>query len=535
MNNGHLVIKTKIDNRTFDAQIEQVQKELENLKKRYAETRNMKPFKGQEEDLKNLRLEIEKTSNKLVGLQRSQLNEINNSLTKTEGHTGNIIKKVGKWALAIFSVRSAYMLIRRLTSTISQYNDQIRTDLEYMNYALAKAFEPVVQWMINAVYKLLSLINGVTQALFDWNMFSEASASNFKKSAASTKAIKNNLLGFDEVNKLGDDTSAGGGSATLTPTVDLSEIQKSTTEAKKFITDITDFWEKEAMDAINNTNGNWDAFLSGIILTGKGFYDIFKGIVDFVVGLWDMLVGLLSGDVDKMKEGFNKFLTSIIEILAGVIEVACGLIMTVLGTIKGLFLDAWNWLSSKIFKPIGNFFSNLWASISNGAASAWNGVKNAFGNVTSFFGGLWDKIKGVFSTIGTKIGDVVGSSFKAAINGALRVVESVINTPIRAINGLLSVINTVPGVSISKLNTISLPRLASGGIVNNPGMGVNMGSYVAGERGAEAVLPLTDDTMQRLASMIPITIDLTNTIDGRVLSRRLETIRSNNNFSINGG
>ena len=31
--------------------------------------------------------------------------------------------------------------------------------------------------------------------------------------------------------------------------------------------------------------------------------------------------------------------------------------------------------------------------------------------------------------------------------------------------------------------------------------------------------------------MIPITIDLTNTIDGRVLSRRLETIKANDTFA----
>ena len=48
----------------------------------------------------------------------------------------------------------------------------------------------------------------------------------------------------------------------------------------------------------------------------------------------------------------------------------------------------------------------------------------------------------------------------------------------------------MPGIRLGKLQTFRLPRLARGGIVNNPGPGVMMGNYVAGERGAEAILPL---------------------------------------------
>ena len=60
-----------------------------------------------------------------------------------------------------------------------------------------------------------------------------------------------------------------------------------------------------------------------------------------------------------------------------------------------------------------------------------------------------------------------------------------------------------------------------------------MGSYVAGEKGAEAVLPLTDDTLQRLANMIPITVNLTNTMNGRIISRELQKVNNNNDFAFN--
>jgi hypothetical protein len=87
---------------------------------------------------------------------------------------------------------------------------------------------------------------------------------------------------------------------------------------------------------------------------------------------------------------------------------------------------------------------------------------------------------------------------------------------------------------LSTVSTLRLPRLARGGIVNNPGQGVMMGNYIAGEKGAEAVLPLTDGTLQKLANMMPITVHVTNTMNGRVLSREIQRVQNENDFAFNG-
>lgn len=93
-------------------------------------------------------------------------------------------------------------------------------------------------------------------------------------------------------------------------------------------------------------------------------------------------------------------------------------------------------------------------------------------------------------------------------------------------------IRKMPGMS-----NINLPRLARGGIVNNPGAGVNMGSYIAGERGPEAVLPLDDNTMDRLGEAIArhmnITANITNSMNGRVIARELQKVIDESNFAFN--
>ena len=66
----------------------------------------------------------------------------------------------------------------------------------------------------------------------------------------------------------------------------------------------------------------------------------------------------------------------------------------------------------------------------------------------------------------------------------LKTAENILNGPIRAVNAIIDVLNAIPGVDIGKLNEISLPRMAKGGIVDGAT------TAIIGEAGAEAVIPL---------------------------------------------
>lgn len=80
-----------------------------------------------------------------------------------------------------------------------------------------------------------------------------------------------------------------------------------------------------------------------------------------------------------------------------------------------------------------------------------------------------------------------------------------------------------------------------GSIVNNPGKGVSIGGgNVAGERGREGIIPLTDPRAmsqlgQEIGRWVSVNLDITNQIDGRVLNRRLEKIKNESDFTTNGG
>jgi phage-related minor tail protein len=129
-----------------------------------------------------------------------------------------------------------------------------------------------------------------------------------------------------------------------------------------------------------------------------------------------------------------------------------------------------------VFSAIGSWFGARWTEIKTALSAvpswfgtqfqnAWTNIKNAFANVTSFFSGLWEKIKGCFVNVGVKIGSAVGDAFKSAINSCLSTIEGVVNKFIGMINGVIDVINEIPGVSLGKIGTLSLPRLAKGGVL----------------------------------------------------------------------
>lgn len=167
--------------------------------------------------------------------------------------------------------------------------------------------------------------------------------------------------------------------------------------------------------------------------------------------------------------------------------------------IKTTASTVWNGIVNTIkgvFAGIGKWFSDVFTG-------AWNGIKTAFSAVGSFFSGIWATIKSTFSTIGTTIGSAIGDAFKFVVNSIIKFAENSINGFIRAINGAISLINKIPGVNIKTISTLNIPKLATGGLIDQPTLAM------VGERGKEAVVPLDQDrgAMQQIADMLVSKMD----------------------------
>ncbi len=267
--------------------------------------------------------------------------------------------------------------------------------------------------------------------------------------------------------------------------------------------------------------------------------DIFGGIADFLKGVFDIITGILTSDMSKIFDGFAEMGDAIMDILSTLLTALLDLTVAVLkviwDTIVAIFQAIWDGIVA-IFTPIGEWFSERWNDITTVLADvakwfgdmfqkAWNAltnvfssigtwfgerwndvttalanvatwfgnifktafeaVKNAFSTIGSFFSGVWTTVKNIFVNAGQMVGSAVGGAFKSAVNAVLGTIENVVNGFIGMINGVLDAIRGLPGLGwVGSVGTISLPRLARGGIVDSPTVAM------IGEAGKEVVMPL---------------------------------------------
>ena len=163
---GEVTIKTSLDTKSFDAQIRKVEEELNDLERAYKLLKETEPANS--EILKTYAVNIEKTKNKLIELNKKQL-ELNQTpvVDNKIGETiGENVKKMGKWALAVFSVRSAYNGIRNAVSILTGQNEELANKINFIKTSLANVLEPVVSWLVNQAYKLVTYVAYILKAWF---------------------------------------------------------------------------------------------------------------------------------------------------------------------------------------------------------------------------------------------------------------------------------------------------------------------------------------------------------------------------------
>ena len=248
---------------------------------------------------------------------------------------------------------------------------------------------------------------------------------------------------------------------------------------------------------VNFIKSNWQALLLLIVNPFAGAFKLlydncgaFREFVDnfvqnikqFFQNLWNGIVSIFQGVgqwfIDRFTEAYNG-VTGVFALIGQWFGARWQDIKNALATVASWFLTMFTNAYTNVknvFSAIGSWFGARWTEIKTALSAvpswfgtqfqnAWTNIKNAFANVTSFFSGLWEKIKGCFVNVGVKIGSAVGDAFKSAINSCLSTIEGVVNKFIGMINGVIDVINEIPGVSLGKIGTLSLPRLAKGGVL----------------------------------------------------------------------
>jgi TP901 family phage tail tape measure protein len=226
------------------------------------------------------------------------------------------------------------------------------------------------------------------------------------------------------------------------------------------------------------------------IVTGliQSLPDIMQALVDALPVLIQTLTDFIANNAPMVLQACLDIATALVEAAPAIAKAIYPMIPQIMDMlVEGVmdFIPVWIDTAKTMFGMLADAVPDLWRGVKDASATAFEEWKtNIFDRARDAFGEIWDHIKDKVTPVGKKIGDAVGGAFKATINAVLGHVEERLNSIPNAINGAIDLLNALPGVSISPMDSITLPRLAKGGIVNKSTLAQ------IGEGGREAIIPL---------------------------------------------
>lgn len=220
------------------------------------------------------------------------------------------------------------------------------------------------------------------------------------------------------------------------------------------------------------------------------------GIGLAIYNYWDEIKAFFAGIANWFDENVIQPIVNVFSPIVGWISEffrGCWII------VQAVWQVASEWFNTNVIQPIVGFFQGVWTDVSAFFANLWNDIVaiwtpvaewfnlNVIQPITKFFSTAWESIKNAFQTAFTAIGNFAKSVF----NGVIGRVEAMVNRIISAINSLISGFNRVVSWAaniiganwsgLSLIPTVSLPRLADGGFVDEGQL------FIAREAGAEMV------------------------------------------------
>ena len=569
------------------------------------------------------------------------------------------IKKLGKMALAVFGIRSAYNAVRSVVTEYLSTNEKLQGQLNTLKTGFASILGPAIEWVINLLFQAVSAVNSFVYALTGINFVAKANEAALKKQAKATSGAAKaaQLAGFDEQTKLSDSSSSnpvhlldatvgamsgfaeklkemilagdwyGAGATVGEALMDgMYNIDWSSLGSKigEILSGAVSFALGFALNLdplvlLSSATELLAGFIDGVTKTiqGMDWQEVGGDIVElFVKGLIvslitmnpfaTMIALIFTPEGRKLSSSAAELVGSIIGALASAIlgagekigELATQLWDSIKGyfdeyvdwegtpedIIAGLFegivealKSVGKWIRDNIWIPFrdgfkeafdihspsgkmkefgGNIIDGLFNGITNGISkirqacqTIWQTIKDAFSSVGSWFkntfSDAWQKVKDVFSKGGKifdGIKDGIASTFKTIVNGLIDGINKIIRTPFNSINNMLNTIRGIEVMGVSPFKNLwsynplsipQIPKLAVGGIVNRPGRGV---PAIIGEAGAEAILPLENNTewMDILADKIGGNVTIPIYMDGKKIATYVVDIQKKKAFAMNG-
>ena len=338
-----------------------------------------------------------------------------------------IIKEITK-ALSE-GLRNAYLYSQTINSTISQTMDKLATATFQMKNQwgaalgeLLTTIEPILSAIISLATKVADVLSQVFALLGGRSTYQKATDSAQKWAKATTKGAKaakewkNQLLGFDEINRLNDTSSAGSGGTTedygkweLADIGDFPRLQELIRIAKEWAASLN------FQPLIESWNKLKEAVGGFVDLMWNGFLWVYQNIL-LPFAKWTIEKGA-PAVITLLAKSFE-FLTAVLEKLSPIFNwLWLHILQPFCNWVGDVFIDAITWLSDvfgtlteKIRKAnsLGEFLDSL-----DGKETIILSIVVAIGLLIAAIIGknslatAWSVISGIFSALTSKTAIVI--------------------------------------------------------------------------------------------------------------------------------
>lgn len=439
------------------------------------------------------------------------------------GGIGQAISAMWNSVETLFTNGTIYSIIANILNSIGQIgvawanawnNDNNGTEIVQ---GIANMIDDITNAILNLVSStgFQSFLDGVLSAFSGIVQFIEPIVSGFSEMAEKILEIVLSSIG-DVLKTVGDALQ------TIAQNKTVSEILKAVGGAIAIVVGAIVLWNI-AQAILNGLMGLFAILTSPITLIILAVIAAITAII-VVVKNWgtisEWFQNLWVKITEKLQEIWNNIKLFFVNLWNSIIDK----IKTVWNGIKDFLSNLWNGILNivkTVFSAVATFFSNVWNNIRGTALAVWTGIKitisTVITNIKDKISTVLNNIKTVWNNIWTTIGNVVKniwngiwSGIKSVINSILGGLEGFVNGTIKGINKLLSGISKVANAVGSliglnpislQLSTISIPRLAKGGVLTEATT-VLAGEYSGAKTNPEIVTPqnIMRDTFEDVLS-----------------------------------
>lgn len=382
------------------------------------------------------------------------------------------IRKLGRYAFALFGIRSVYIGLRRLSSAWLASDaagaQQVQANINHITNSLASVLGPVITWITDKVMILFGYIQAILKALFGWEMSVAKTSSsmggvssgagkaakgagdtakNLKKAEKEAKKLNKQMAGFDEMNVLEPDPvdsstgggggagggaggGGGGGIAMPMPEISTPDISKFTDAIDKMMEALDPFIETLKSIDFEPLIEAWDDFkdagLDALKMIGRSFIRVMNNSVGPFIKL--LVEDLVPAGLNTVTAILRKMTPIVENLLINFIEpLIHWFLLDFVPVAWYLMLD----ILTGIFEVAGyviNEFVSLWEEVGRDVSlKAWERLQGFLISIKESVQWAWREVRKLWDEVGRDVAmsalEMIGTIFDGLMTSVEFVIE----------------------------------------------------------------------------------------------------------------